>query len=53
MPISVGFSDFSGLLTPTRDIENGDIQPYPYPTAPPDGTFLWFELSLEKTVLLS
>ena len=53
MPISVGFSDFSGVTTPARDIVNGDIQPYPYHAAPLDGAFLWFGLSLEKMVLLS
>ena len=35
MPVNMGSSDFSGLSRPARDVENGDIQPYPYPTAEP------------------
>ena len=31
MPVNMGSSDFSGLSMSARDIENGDIQPYPYP----------------------
>ena len=33
MPVNMGSSDFSGLSMPARDIENGDIQPYPTPRA--------------------
>ena len=33
LPVNMGSSDFSGLSRSARDVENGDIQPYPYPTA--------------------
>jgi hypothetical protein len=53
IPVSVGFSKFSGVPPPVSDVERGDIQRYLYVTASPDGTFLWFGFSLEKMVLLS
>ena len=30
MPVNMGSSDFSGLSMSARDVENGDIQPYPW-----------------------